>query len=100
MDTPSAATYVTVYYDFHEITKLLVKYARHFVYYKRSIDDKCILWNNFEEPQAWDNLVKDVNNYRLLKWKVESKGREINFLDLTISINDSNRIETRTYQKP
>ena len=27
-------------------------------------------------------------------------GREVNFLDLTITINDRNRIETRTYQKP
>ena len=76
----------------------LVRYARHFFYYKRSIDDKCILWNNFEEPQTWDNLVKDINNCGLLKWKVENKGRKVNFLDLVITINDSNRIETRTYQ--
>ena len=100
MGTPSAVTYATLYYGCHEITKLLVKYMRHLVYYKRYIDDKCILWNNYEVPDAWDNFVKDVNDFGLLKWKVERKGREVNFLDLTITINDSGRIETRTYQKP
>ena len=32
-------------------------------------------------------FVRDVNNFGLLKWKVENKGREVNFLDLTIKYN-------------
>ena len=78
----------------------MAKYMRHFVYYRRYIDDKCILWNNHNVPDAWDNFVRDVNNFELLKWKVENKGREVNFLDLIVTINDSGRIETRTYQQP
>lgn len=30
---------------------------------------------------------------------VNERSQEVNFLDLTIKINDANRIETRTYQK-
>ena len=90
----------TLYYGFHEITKLMAKYMRHFVYYRRYIDEKCILWNNYNVPDAWDNVVRDVNNFELLKWKVENKGRKVNVLDLTITINESGRIEARTCQKP
>ena len=43
MGTPSAVTYVTLYYGFHEITKLMAECMGHFVYYRRYIDDKCIL---------------------------------------------------------
>ena len=98
--TPSAVTHATLYYGFHEISKLMAKYMRHFVYYRRYIDEKCILWNNYNVPDAWDNVVRDVNNFELLKWKVENKGRKVNVLDLTITINESGRIEARTCQKP
>ena len=33
--TPNAVTYATLYYDFNEITKFLVKRTRYFVYHKR-----------------------------------------------------------------
>ena len=100
MGTPCACTYATIYYAYHEITKLLRKYKRHLLFYKRYIDDKCILWNDFGDSEALPNFINDVNNFGILKWKVEQMGREVNFLDLTITINDRNRIETRTYQKP
>ena len=67
MGTPSAVNYATLYYGFHEITKLMAKYMRHFVYYRRSIHDKYILWNNYNVPGTWNNFVRDVNNFGLLK---------------------------------
>ena len=56
--------------------------------------------NNYKIRDAVDNFVRDVNSFGLLQWKGENKGREVNCLDLTITINDSGKIETRTYQKP
>ena len=33
MGTPSAVTCAALYYGFYDITKLMAKYTRHFVYY-------------------------------------------------------------------
>jgi hypothetical protein len=100
MGTPMACTYSMIYYAYHEISTLLHKYRRHLLYYKRFIDDGCGLWNDLDDPSAWDSFRKDVDDFGKLRWEVEERSREVNFLDLTITINDSNRIETRTYQKP
>ena len=45
----------------------MAEYMRYFVYYIRYFDDKCILWNNYKIPDAWDNFIRDVNNVGLLK---------------------------------
>ena len=100
MGTPSACTYATIYYAYHEISTLLRKYERHLIYYKRFIDDGNGLWNDRDDPDAWNRFKADVDDFGSLRWEVEERSREVNFLDLTITINDSNRIETRTYQKP
>ncbi|KAL7541267.1 hypothetical protein ACHAXR_010762, partial [Thalassiosira sp. AJA248-18] len=102
MGTPSACMYATVYYAFHEITVLLHKYSEYLIFYKRLIDDGFGLWNDRGNPEAWTNFCNDVNNFvgGKLKWEIEERSREVNFLDITITINELNQIETRTYQKP
>ena len=102
MGTPSACMYATIYYAFHEIFCLLKKYEAHLILYKRLIDDGFGLWHDRGDPGAWDRFCYDVNNFPggKLKWVIEERSREVNFLDLTIKINDLNEIETRTYQKP
>ncbi|KAL7523658.1 hypothetical protein ACHAXR_001237 [Thalassiosira sp. AJA248-18] len=93
--TPSACMYATVYYAFHEITVLLQKYNEHLIFYKRLIDDGFGLWNDKGDPEAWFRLANSSG-----KSKREAESREVIFLDLTITINELNQIETRTYQKP
>ena len=97
---PSPTGADALYYAFHEITVLLAKYRRHLLFYKRFIDDKMGAWNDFDDPGAWERFCADVNDFGKLKWTVEQVGREVHFLDLTIRLNDTNRIETSTYQKP
>jgi hypothetical protein len=94
--------YATVYYAFHEINVLLRKYKEHLLLYKRLIDDGFGIWHDRGDPEAWANFCQDVNNFvgGKLKWEIEDRSKEVNFLDITIKINELNRIETRTYQKP
>ncbi|KAL7539322.1 hypothetical protein ACHAWF_006376, partial [Thalassiosira exigua] len=68
--------------------------------YIRGIDDGFILWNNRDYPIAYYCFCKDAGDFGILRWTVEERSKEVIFLDLTIKINDSNRIKTRTYQKP
>ena len=41
-----------------------------------------------------------MNNFGLLKWIVEELSDEVNFLDLTITIDPSRKIVTKTFVKP
>ncbi|KAL7548610.1 hypothetical protein ACHAWF_011884 [Thalassiosira exigua] len=100
MGTPPACMYATIYYAVHEILRLLKNYEKHLLDYVRWIDDGFILWNDRDDPLAYYRFCKDVDDFGILRWTVEERSKEVNFLDLTIKINDSNRIETRTYQKP
>ena len=88
-----ACTYATIYYAHHEISTLLCKYERHLIYYKRFIDDGNGLWNDRDDPDAWNRFKADVDDFGSLRWEVEERSREVNFLDLTITINDRNRMK-------
>lgn len=100
MGTPVAVEYATLYYAYHEITVLLAKYSQHLLFYGRFIDDKLGAWNDRDDPGAWERFCADVNNFGILKWDLEQVGREVHFLDLWVSLNADNCIETSTYQKP
>ena len=102
MGTPNACMYATIYYTFHEITVLLRKYLHHLILYKRLIDDGFGIWHDRGDPEAWNRFCHDVNNFTgsKLKWIIDERSKEVNFLDLTIKINDLDQIKTRTYQKP
>ena len=99
MSTNTACMYVTIYYSYHVETVLsklpFVKFCR------RLIDDAFIIINigavNFEELQlAMDNFGPIGKS---LEWTVTKLSRSVDFLDLTVSINDAGSIETRTFQK-
>ena len=100
MGAPHAAVKAIIYYAYHEITVLLKKYKRHLLYYGRFIDDGFGAWNDLDDPTAWDRFKDDVNDFGILKWDINAPCQEVVFLDITICINNENRIETRTYSKP
>ena len=100
MGAPHAAVKAIIYYAYHEITVLLKKYKRHLLYYGRFIDDGFGVWNDLDDPTAWDRFNKDVNDFGILKWEIDAPCQEVVFLDITICINNKNQIETRTYSKP
>ncbi|KAL7548859.1 hypothetical protein ACHAWF_012128 [Thalassiosira exigua] len=102
MDMPCACIYATIYYFRHEICVLLAKYEMYLILYERLINDGCGIWNDRGDPGAWDRFCYDVNNFAggKLKWVIDEHCEEVNFFDITIKINELNRIEMRTYQKP
>ena len=42
---------------------------------------------------------KEVNNFGILEWEFEEPSKKVNFLDLTISIENESVITTKTFQK-
>ena len=100
MGTPMACILATLYFGFYEKTYLFPKYSKNLVYCKRQIDDILGIWvDDPDNPTAWTDYLRDINAFGKLRWNLEAHGTEVNFLDITISINSKNRIETKTFQK-
>ncbi|EJK54148.1 hypothetical protein THAOC_26289 [Thalassiosira oceanica] len=83
-------------------TKLLSlsKYGRHLQYYGRFIDDATGAWNDLDDPEAFDRFCEDINDFGILRWEVEERCNQIDFLDLTFWINKEDCIMTKTFRKP
>ena len=97
MGTIVAVKYATIYYASHENNTLIPKYQRQMLYYKRYIDDIFIIW--LPGRLTWEDLQRDLAFGRMT-WTMEKPKKETHFLDLTIKINEKNKITHKTYEKP
>ena len=102
MGTPPAPPYATIYYGIHE-EKFLPHHARHVIFYRRFIDDVIGIWcpNKNQERDALEcNEFRDtMNAFPSLTWEFSERSKSIDFMDMTISINNSKRIETTLFEK-
>jgi hypothetical protein len=100
MGTPPAVTYATLYFAPHE-NWLLRKYPE-LKFYKRYIDDIIGIWiptNQQDDNNRWNSYIHDLNLYGSLKWDVSERSKQVDYLDLTISINNTGRITTTLFEK-
>ena len=92
-----------MHYSFYKETKLLhihqlpkpllcVRLIDDALVMVRHINDNC---HTFHKKM---NLFKD-STQQGLDWEAESLTKQVNFLDLTLTLNSNNLIETKTYQK-
>lgn len=100
MGTPCACIYATLFFAYFERTYLLKKYKNNLLFYGRQIDDILGVWIDIpEHPNAWEHFQYDLNNQCKLSWETTALQSSVNFLDLTITL-DNGKITTSTYQKP
>jgi hypothetical protein len=117
MGTPVACTFATIYFAQHEDTSYLKKYhhahqlttaeaaAAPLLLYGRLIDDTVQFWDTAKLPPGvlLYNLTKQIEQdmaFGILTWEVNPPSREVNFLDLNISITPDGEIVTKTFTKP
>jgi hypothetical protein len=100
MGTSAACMYATLYYAYHERTVLIPKYGQNLHYFKRFIDDIFGIWIPTPGGPTWEDFLVDLDAFGLLRWTADPPSDRAIFLDLDISINTNNIIETKTYQKP
>ena len=100
MGTPAACSYATISYGQHENCNILPKFQSQLLYYKRYIDNIFGIWLPPSSNQlATRNAFKsELNNWGKLEWVIEEPSLKTVFLDLNITIHNSN-IKTSTYQK-
>ena len=101
MGTPCACIYATIFFAWFEREFILQKYKDNLLFYKRQIDDIFGIWiDNPDNPNQWQQFNNDLNNYCKLQWNTEKLSKKVNFLDLTIWIDEQGKIQYCTFQKP
>ena len=102
MGTPPAPPYATIYYGIHE-EKFLPHHAQRVIFYRRFIDNVISIWypNKNQERDAleWNEFKDKMNAFPGLTWEFSERSKSIDFMDMTISINNSNKIETTLFEK-
>ena len=101
MGTPPAPTYANLFFAIHE-NRILPKYTSNLLTYKRYIDDIFGIWvpsnSAIEDDTNWKKFVRQIDDYHGLKWIFSPKCDKVDFLDITVSINDR-YIHTTLYEK-
>lgn len=104
MGTPVAVMYATIYYSYHEEVEGLRSNnnALGLLFYRRYIDDAIALLL-CDSHHRYDSFVKRMNDFgeegKRLVWEATTPSRTVDFLDLTLQIEDNGSITTKTYQK-
>ena len=102
MGTPPAPPYATIYYGIHE-EKFLPHHSRRVIYYRRFIDDVIGIWCPNTNPQLdaleWNAFKNKMNAFPGLTWEFSEPSTTVNFMDMTVTINKSNKIETTLLKK-
>jgi hypothetical protein len=108
MGTSVACMYATVYYSYHEETKIspLPSQFRHvrILLNKRFIDDAYFLVTTHDVKACKHELEDTMNDFKGatgkgLEWEVSDLSKSVDFLDLTLTIDEAGRITSKTYQK-
>ena len=73
------------------------------ILYKRFIDDVIGIWCPNKNPKRdaleWNEFRDKMNAFPGLTWEFSERSKSIDFMDMTISINISNKIETALFEK-
>jgi hypothetical protein len=101
MGTPPAPPYATLYYAIYE-ELFLDDFPDNLVFYKRFIDDCIGIWTPSADPNTdsaiWNGFQDLMNCAPGLTWEFTPRGPSLDFMDLTITIQD-NRIYTTLFEK-
>ena len=62
------------------------------------IEDIIGIWIGKPLEQDWEDFKNETNTFDILEWEFEEPSTKVNFLDLTISL-ENNKISTKTFQK-
>ena len=99
MGTPPAPAYATLYYAIHE-DNILREFGSNLSLYRRFIDDIIGLWKVTDpstDETTWQHFQSRLNDFDL-EWEVSKRQPTVNFMDLTIKL-DQRRITTTLYEK-
>ena len=126
MGTSLACIYATIYYSYHEETVIIKRFTKNsnapltltpvplmpeppskapLILHARLIDDAFQIFDAKHLPQGltittFVPYMTQIMRFGSLHWDVETPKKEVNFLDLTITLESDGTITTKTFVKP
>ena len=99
MGVSPSCSYATLYYCAHE--QFLIQKYPEILFFRRYIDDIFGIWDptSPNDDLRWTTFTQDLNLCGKLRWEASDRSKSINFLDLTITIEDNHHLSTRLYEK-
>lgn len=103
MGTPPAPMYATLYFGILEQRFLPI--YNEVIFYRRYIDDGFGIWvpqpgiSPTDQNENWTLFMESFNTVSSLEWDFSSLETTVDFLDLTITIDDDGRLFTRLFEK-
>ena len=98
MGAPPAPPWATIYMAISE--NQFLPYQKNLRLYKRFIDDVIGIWRWDGDSKKWDYFKTRLNNpFFELQWEISDLKKQINFMDLTITL-EGNKIVTTLFEKP
>ena len=102
MGTPPAPPYATLFYAIFEDT-ILEEFGANLFFFRRFIDDIIGIWiptqPSSDDTLTWNHFTARLSEFHGLTWETEPRSLSTIFMDLTITIHDS-QIATSLYSKP
>ena len=94
MGTNPATTYAELYFDYHEITVLMVKYSSELGICKRYVDDGILTWDNptacnnhdWDSDPRWQGFLKDLA-FEGLTFTHTNPSRTADIMDVMITLS-------------
>ena len=95
-----AINYMFLYDGYLEMQSILKDFAFWMTFYRRFIDDSIVirLTNLPGSTQAWRDFQQRLNSWGALCWTHTGLVKQIEFLDLSVSINTANHLEFKMHQ--
>ena len=79
---------------------LIPKYGSRLPLCGQIIDNVIGIWIEDGNAIEWQNFKRDTDDFGILTWEFEELSRSVNFLDLTIEIENNKIVTiTKTFQK-
>ena len=93
--------YLYYYFAIHELN-LQRRFGKNLHFYHRYIDDALAIWRSSDDPledlHQWNEFKLAMDQFGSLTWVVEDRSDTVDFMDLTISIEDK-RLVTKIFEK-
>ena len=101
MGLPPTPAYANASFGVHEIGFVDTFLLTNLHYYRRYIDDVfgIISINSPGDQTRWLAFQTQLQAFPGLEWKITPLTKQVDFLDLTISIGEDNQIHTTLYEK-
>ena len=101
MGISPAPPIASIFYSIFE-ARMLPRWKHRVSFVRRFIDDGIAIWNHASDSSVdetdWNRFQTEVSSYHGLEWEFDPRSQQIDYMDMTVSI-EGNKITTTLFEK-